>query len=91
MEKQPLKSSRRDLEDIVFTEADRRWVHHPHNDALVITKKIENNNVHRMLVDNGSAVDILYLNTYKRMSVNKSDLQPCASSLYGFTSDYLMP
>ena len=30
------------LDDIVFTHADTSWVHHPHEDALVITAKVAN-------------------------------------------------
>ena len=37
-EVQPIKQAQRELEDIVFREADARWVHHPHTDALVITQ-----------------------------------------------------
>ena len=51
-------------EDIVFTKTDASWVHHPHKDALVITTKIPNNLIHRVLIDNGSAVNILYWSTY---------------------------
>ena len=56
----PTRSTWREPEDIVFIEADAKWVHHPHSDALVIMMKMANNIVHRMLVDNGSAVDIIY-------------------------------
>ena len=48
------------LEDIVFTEIDATWVHHPHEDALVFTTKITNSLIHRVLIDSGSAVNILY-------------------------------
>ena len=47
-------------EDIIFTEVDTNWVHHPHEDALVIMAKIANNLVHRILVDNRRAVNIVY-------------------------------
>ena len=63
----PTKNAQGELEEIVFTKADSRWVHHPHTDALVITAMVTNNNVHRLLVDDGSAIDIIYLNVYKRM------------------------
>ena len=33
-------------EDIVFTETDANWVHHPYEDALVITTKIANSLIH---------------------------------------------
>ena len=46
--------------DIVFTQANANWVHHPHEDAVVITVEVTNNLVHRLLVDSGSAVNILY-------------------------------
>ena len=49
------------LDDIVFTQANASWVHHPHKDALVITVEVANSLVHRLLVDNRSAVNILYL------------------------------
>ena len=50
--------------DIVFTEADANYVHHPHEDALAVTTKIANNIIHRMLVDNGSATNILFWDAY---------------------------
>ena len=39
-------------------------MHHLHSDALVITVKMANSIVHRMLVDNDSATDILYWDAY---------------------------
>ena len=39
--------------DIVFTEVDANWVHHPGKDALVIIAKIANSLVHRILVETG--------------------------------------
>ena len=55
------KNEQRELKDIVFTVADARWVHHPYVDALVITARVANNNIYRLLVDDGIAVDIIYL------------------------------
>jgi len=45
---------------ISFTEDDAQWLHHPHDDALVINLSIVDFNTRRELVDNGSSVDILY-------------------------------
>lgn len=44
---------------ITFTNEDARWLHHPHNDAIVITLMIANYTTRRVLVDNGSLADIL--------------------------------
>ena len=42
---------------------------HPHHDALVITTKVGNNYAHRMLVNNRSAINILYLNAFNKIGV----------------------
>ena len=80
-DERPTKSARRELEDIVFIEADARWVQHPHADALIIIIKMANSNVHRMLVDNRSVVDIIYLNAYNMMVLFERELSPTTSPL----------
>ena len=47
-------------DDIVFTQADASWVHNPHKDTLVITAEVANSLIHRLLVDSGSTVNIIY-------------------------------
>ena len=91
MKTRPTKQAQRELEDIVFREADARWVYHPHVDALVITAQVTNSNVHRLMVDNGSAMDILYLNVYKRIGLTEDDLDLNSSPLYRFTGDHVIP
>ena len=54
------KIARRESPIIEFSEEDERRLHHPHDDALVISIRIEDYNMHRVLVDNGSSADILY-------------------------------
>ncbi|XP_030964682.1 uncharacterized protein LOC115985938 [Quercus lobata] len=44
-----------------FNEGDAMGVKQPHNDPLVIMLNIEGFNTKRILVDNGSSVDIIYL------------------------------
>ena len=43
------------------------------------------------MVDNGSTIDILYVNASKRMGLAESDLNPTTSPLYGFTGDHVVP
>ena len=45
---------------IEFLEEDARRLHHPHNDALVVSLWVGDYNTHRVLVDNGSSADIPY-------------------------------
>ena len=61
----PFKHRRMD-QDISFNEADARGVKQPHNDPLVIILNIEGFNTKRILVDNGSSVDIIYLPAFQQ-------------------------
>ena len=45
---------------IGFTEEDTRHLHHPHDDAHVVSIPVRDYNTHQVLVDNGSFIDILY-------------------------------
>ena len=54
------KIAQREGPIIKFSEEDARRLHHPHDDALVVSLQVEYYSMHRVLVDNGSSVDILY-------------------------------
>ena len=54
------KIARRESPIIRFLEEDARRLHHSHDDALVVSIWIEDYNMHKVLVDNGSSTDILY-------------------------------
>ena len=54
------KITRRESPIIGFSEEDVQRLHHPHDDAQVVSIRIEDYNMHRVLVDNGSSADILY-------------------------------
>ncbi|XP_031270049.1 uncharacterized protein LOC116128468 [Pistacia vera] len=88
-EQQPRKV-RREVE-ISFSKQDAARLHHPHDDVLVITPLIRHYNTQRMLVDNGSAVNILFASTFGRMNLDETDLKPASFPLYGFTGDHLLP
>ncbi|XP_074351644.1 uncharacterized protein LOC141690774 [Apium graveolens] len=74
VETRPPKVFKGESMDITFREADARWVHHPHNDALVISIQIETKNVYRAFVDNGSSANILYYNTFKKLGLPDQDI-----------------
>ena len=54
------KIARRESSIIGFSEEDARRLHHPHDDAFVVSVCVGEYNVHRMLVDNGSSTNILF-------------------------------
>ena len=56
---------------IGFSEEDVRHLHHPHDDALVISIRVEDYNMHRVLVDNGSLADILYHPAFQQMGIDR--------------------
>ena len=58
--RQPLRMVKDDEPAIIFTKEDARRLHHPHDDAIVIILTIANYTTRRVLIDNGSLVDILY-------------------------------
>jgi len=45
---------------IGFSEEDARNLHHPHDNALIVSLRVGDYNTHRVLVDNRSSADILY-------------------------------
>ncbi|XP_074356814.1 uncharacterized protein LOC141696588 [Apium graveolens] len=58
-----------------------------HQDALVITTRVGNNTVKKMLVDNGSFVDVLYYHAFSRMDIGDRRLENSRTPLYGFTGN----
>ena len=56
----------------------------PYYDALVLTVAINNFDAHRVLVDPGSAADLLHLQTYKQMRVSLDHLSFAERVLSGF-------
>ena len=61
----PLKHKRRETMDMVFFKEDARGVKQPHDDQLVIMLMIEEFNTRRVLIDNGSSVDIIDLSAFQ--------------------------
>ena len=67
-----------------FSDVDKIGTIQPHNDALVITLWIGGYDVKRVMVDQGSAFEILYPDLYKGLNLNAEDLTPYSSPLVSF-------
>ncbi|GFZ13609.1 hypothetical protein Acr_23g0019940 [Actinidia rufa] len=61
---------------ITFSNYDLRGLHLPHDDALVVLAVIANFNVQRILIDNGSLADILFISAFERIKVGLDKLHP---------------
>ena len=68
---------------IGFSKEDARTLYHPHDDALVVSLRIGDNNMHRVLVDNSSSTDILYYPAFQQMRIDKEQLVPINAPLVG--------
>jgi hypothetical protein len=56
----------------------------PHIDAMVITCSMAGWDLHKVLVDNGSQADIIFLHAFDRMGISHSLLKPSDNLMYGF-------
>ena len=86
----PFKQRRMD-QDMSFNEADAKGVKQPYNDPLVIMLNIEGFNTKRILVDNGSSADIIYLPTFQQLKLDPKRLRPFESPLVSFSGDRVYP
>ena len=71
-------------EPITFDDDDLEGTIQPHDDALVVTARISGFLVKRVMVDQGSRVDVMYLDLFRGLGLRKEDLMKHTSPLVGF-------
>nr|XP_023891842.1 uncharacterized protein LOC112003852 [Quercus suber] len=74
-----------------FFEEDKDGTTQPHDDTLVITLKIGGYNVKRVMVDGGSAAEVMYPDLYKGLGLKPEDLSPYSSPLISFDGKLVTP
>ena len=74
-----------------FSDKDKIGTIQPHNDALVITLQIGGYDVKRVMVDQGSAAEIMYPDLYKGLNLKSEDLTPYSSPLVSFEGKFIIP
>ena len=74
-----------------FSDEDKIGTIQPHYDVLVITLRIWGYDVKRVMVDQGSAVEIMYPNLYKGLNLKAEDLTPYSSPLVSFEGRIIIP
>uniref|UniRef100_A0A2N9F3Z9 Uncharacterized protein n=1 Tax=Fagus sylvatica TaxID=28930 RepID=A0A2N9F3Z9_FAGSY len=76
---------------ISFSDSDLHDVQLPHNDPLVITLRIGNYDVKRVLVDQGSFAEVMYQELYEKLGLGKSDLSEFSTPVFGFSGESTIP
>ena len=74
-----------------FSDKDKTGTIQPYDDALVITLRIGGYDVKRVMVDQGSAAEIMYPDLYKGLSLRAEDLTPYSSPLISFEGKVIIP
>ena len=76
---------------IGFTEEVVRRLHHPHDNAFVISIRVRDYDNHRVLMDNRSSADILYYPTFRQMRIGRERLILTSTPLVGFGGTRVNP
>ena len=74
-----------------FSDEDKIGTIQPHDDSLVITLQIGGYDVKRVMVDQGSAAEIMYPDLYKGLNLKAEDLTPYSSPLVSFERKIIIP
>ena len=74
-----------------FLDADKQGTIQPHDDALVVTFRIDGYDVKRVMVDQGSAAEIMYPDLYKGLGLKPEDLTTYSSPLVSFEGKMVIP
>ena len=70
--------------DINFSHTEGSHVKQPHNDALVVSVYVNNYLIKRMLIDDGSAVNVLTWEAFKQMKGSRLDLKNTSNPITSF-------
>ena len=86
------KKARRNFHPVLsFSEEDKVGTTQPYDDALLITLRIRGYDVKRVMVDGGSAAEIMYPDLYKGLKLKLEDLLPYSSPLMSFDGKLVIP
>ena len=76
---------------ITFTDVDLEGCQHPHDDPLLIRAVVAKKIVHRVLIDNGSSVDIIFASAFDKMGIGREKMEPVNAHLRGFSGEKVLP
>ena len=74
-----------------FSDVDKQGTIQPHDDALVVTLRIGGYDVKRVMVDQGSAAEIMYPDLFKGLGLKPEDLTTYSSPFVSFEDKMVVP
>ncbi|XP_075655103.1 uncharacterized protein LOC142625308 [Castanea sativa] len=80
-----------DIPILGFSKEDKVGTIQPHDNALVVTLRIGNYNVNRVMVDQGSSADIMYHDLFRGLNLKLEDLTAYDSPLISFERKTVIP
>nr|XP_023898056.1 uncharacterized protein LOC112009933 [Quercus suber] len=87
-----LKRARLDASLVLgFSKEDKRGTIQPHDDALVVTLRIEGYDVRRVMIDEGNAAEVMYPDLYRGLNLRPQDLTAYSSPLVSFEGKSVIP
>jgi len=72
---------------ITFMDDDFTAIDPTQDDPMVITVEIDKFAITKVLVDQGSSIDILYWKTLKKMGIPETNIQPYEEQIVGFSGE----
>ena len=74
-----------------FSDVDQQGTIQPHDDALVVTFRIGGYDVKRVMINQGSATEIMYPDFYKGLGLKTENLMTYSSPLVSFEGKMVVP
>ena len=78
---------RHSVPSICFTTKDSEYVFPYEDDPVVLSVITMRRNVHRVLIDQGSSIDVMFWDTYLGLQIPLDQLMPFDGCLVDFTGD----
>ncbi|XP_075655703.1 uncharacterized protein LOC142625848 [Castanea sativa] len=90
-EQPPGKRPRYNRQPIAFDDDDLEGTTQPHHDALIVTARIRGFIVKRIMINQRSGADVMYLDLYRGLGLKKEDLSKYDTPLMGFNEHMVIP
>ena len=74
-----------------FSDEDKAGTIQPHDDVLVVALRIGGYDMRRVLVDQGSTIEIMYPDLYKGLNLKPDNLTAYESPLVSFEGKTVIP